>query len=234
MSKKRKLSEKVCLPFFVWSLRSRNGVWQADGRGNTVNPGRHSLGTKDYDEAMAKLQLLDRVQAVALGIADPGILASGKGMPLFLEDGKETYLKHAARPLIAGGVAEKSKQRYEAVLDKFVPWAKTQNLTCWNQIKRQHLCSYADWLQDEGYAYRTQFLELTTIKQAVNYFIFEQLLPIECKIHLLMRKASGTDTYSYRSEQVRAMLSHCKSRTGLAWMRLVIAGLSSLECGFPN
>jgi integrase len=81
-------------------------------------------------------------------------------------------------------------------------------------------------VQDEGYAYRTQFLELTTIKQAVNYFIFEELLPIECKIHLSMRKASGTDTYSYRIEQVRAMLSHCKSRPGLAWMRLVIAGLA--------
>ena len=121
MSKKRKSSEKIRLLFFVWSLRIRNGVWQADGRGNTVNPGRHSLGTKDYDEAMEKLQLLDRVQAVALGLADPGILGRNKGMPLFLEDGKKAYLKHAARPMIAGGACKKSQQRYKAVLDKLLP-----------------------------------------------------------------------------------------------------------------
>ncbi len=77
---------------------------------------------------------------------------------------------------------------------------------------------------EQGYAYRTHFLELTTIKQAVNFFISEELLPNECKIHLSMPKASGTDTYCYRLEEVRAMLKHCKSRPDLAWLRLVIAG----------
>ena len=226
MNKKRTSSEKVRLLFFIWSLRIRNGVWQADGRGNRVNPGRHSLGTKDHDEAMEKLQLLDKVQAVALGLADPSILSSPKTKSIALDDGKKMYLKHVARPFVTGGGVDKTKLRYDAVLSKSVPWAKQEGLNYWEHIKRRHLTSYADWLLEGEYEYATVFLELTTIKQVVNYFIREEMLPIECKIHMPLRKPSGTNTFCYTKEQLTAMADRCSSRSGLAWLHAIIAGLS--------
>ncbi|WP_254510285.1 tyrosine-type recombinase/integrase [Anatilimnocola floriformis] len=226
MSKKRKTKEKLRLPFFVWTVRDRDGVWQADGRGNTVNPGRHSLGTKDYEEGLEKLQLLDKVQAVALGLADPSILSPGTTKSIALDAGKDMYLKHVARPFVAGGGVDKTQQRYEAVLNKFVPWVKLEGLEYWEHIKRRHLTSYADWLLEGEYEYATVFLELTTIKQVFNYFIREELLPVECKIHMPLRKPSGTNTFCYTKEQLTAMADRCSSRSGLAWLRAIICGLS--------
>ena len=56
--------------FFVWKVFRRNGVYQADGRSNQYDLGRHSLGTKNWEEAKRELLLLDREMAVQNGKAE--------------------------------------------------------------------------------------------------------------------------------------------------------------------
>ena len=49
---RQRLAEKVIGRHFTWLLSRRRGVWYADGRsGNPTNAGRHSLGTRDEQEA---------------------------------------------------------------------------------------------------------------------------------------------------------------------------------------
>ena len=65
--------------YLRWRLRLRdNEVWYADGRGNKPNPGRHSLNTRDYEEARETLKTVDLAEAIRLGIATPdnGLLST--------------------------------------------------------------------------------------------------------------------------------------------------------------
>ena len=56
--------------YFKWRLRLRkNGYWQADSRGNNKLKGkRHSLGTKDLEEAKRLVHLLDEQMAAEQGL----------------------------------------------------------------------------------------------------------------------------------------------------------------------
>jgi hypothetical protein len=74
---------------------------------------------------------------------------------------------------VTGGARPSTQKRYRAVFDKFQPFAIKQRVQFWNDVTARLLERYAAWLDGEGYAYRTEFLELTTIKQAVNWFINE-------------------------------------------------------------
>ena len=59
MSKKRK-NQKFKAQFFIWLLSQRGTIYQADGRSNTINVGRHSLGTSIYQEAMLMNLIAER------------------------------------------------------------------------------------------------------------------------------------------------------------------------------
>jgi len=209
---------KINGEFFAWTLRSRNEIWHADGRGNRINPGRHSLGTRDYDEALEQLRQLDRLRAVELGLATAAQLRGERGKLLSLEDGKRLYLESRRLPRAAGGIGQKSADRYEDVLDKFVPFAREAGLEYWNHLKRHHLTAYAAWLDAESYSYGTEYLELTTIKQAVNYFVREEHLPADCRIYMPLPKPDGTDTHCYREEEVTAILAYCLAQPDLLWL----------------
>src|SRR4051812_32600869 len=168
MPKKTK-KEKITGRYFHWLLGRRNDVWYADGRSNESSVGRHSLGTKDYQEAVAALQQLDLVQAVRIGIADQIELDAAAPKLLSLEDGWELYRKHVSRPRVTGGGKPKSVKRYKAVFNKFIGYAQGEGVTTWNRVTTEVLQGYAAWLDGEGYAYRTEYLELTTLKQAINW-----------------------------------------------------------------
>ena len=70
MAKPRKYERFTC-KYFSWTLQTRNGIYWADGRSNLRNAGRHSLGTKNRDEAMEMLQRLDLTIAIENGMAAP-------------------------------------------------------------------------------------------------------------------------------------------------------------------
>src|SRR4051812_24621595 len=59
----------VVCAFFSWQLFRRDGVYYADGRGGAHQLGKHSLGTRDHDQALANLRQLDRHMAARRGLA---------------------------------------------------------------------------------------------------------------------------------------------------------------------
>ncbi len=217
-------TETVKCKYSVWGLRNRNGVWQADGRGNKPSLQRHSLNTRDREEALANLARLDLVMAVKSGRADPSALNASATASLPLEQGVALYLKHVQRPPIAGGAKPQTPKRYKAVFDKTIPFLKGMGIDFWNQLKTSHLEAYAAWLDGEGYAYATEFLELTTIKQAMNYLTTEGQVPQNCRIVMRLPKPTETDTYCWRPDEVTAIVQHCRE-TMLDWLADVFIAL---------
>jgi integrase len=224
---KKRINEKVVGPYFVWILSQRGGVFAADGRSNEINAGRHSLGTKDYDEALAAVQKLDLVVAVQLGLANASALDQPATALLTLEQGRELYMAHVKRPRVTGGAKPGTPKRYRAVFDKFFRFADGKSVTTWNQVTKHILEQYAAWLDGEGYAYRTEFLELTTLKQTIKWFVGDALLPSTCQIKLPLDKPTGTDTYCWRQVEVQAMVEHCGQNPELAWLGSVTTALAS-------
>ena len=225
MPKKRKY-ERVIANYFTWIVGSRSGVFYADGRSNAVSAGRHSLGTKDHDEAMLQLRELDRVCAVRLGLADRSILESTAKPPLMLAGGWDRYRLHVSRSRVAGGAKASTVKRYRAVFDKFIRFAAEHRIRSWNEVGKSALLSYAAWLDEEGYAYATEYLELTTLKQAIKWFVDEGDLPRSAIVCLQLSKPVGTGTYCWTADEVRAMVDRCRSHHALAWLGEVLVALA--------
>lgn len=223
---RKRANELVIGRFFTWKLFLRSGVYWADGRTNRQPAGRQSLATKDHVQALENLRHLDTVKAVELGLADECILDEGAVNQLSLDDGVDLYRAHVQRPRVTRGAGPKSWKRYRAVFDKAIPFFKETGIRFWNQLRKHHLESYAAWLDGEGYAYRTEFLELTTLKQANNHLIEEGHLPADCRIRLPLTKPTGTDTYCWRPEEVVAMLSLCERTPDLNWLGDVLTALA--------
>jgi integrase len=212
-----------------WRLhrRGENGSFYADGRSNAVNGGRHSLETNQLPEARRRLADLDRLVAVERGqIPESPVSDPSEPGPLSLADGRDLYLEHLARPAVTGGTTVRTRRRYAAVFEKFIAFALSRHVTHWHGVTRNILEAYGRWLEDAGYAYRTQTLELTTLKQAMRYMIGEGLLPERSRVHLPLRKATGTPTYCYSKEEVTAIIEHCRRHDGLGWLADVVTALA--------
>ena len=157
-------------------------------------------------EAVAKLDLLC---AIKQGRATPQD-ASVPAKTLTLVDGSQLYQAHVARPKIVGGAKPKTIKRYRPVFNKFVDFATSEGLQFWNEVTRKVLETYAAFLDDEGYALATEYLELTTLKQAMKWFVESDLLPAQCLIRLPVNKPHGTTTYCWRACQARWSIDHPK------------------------
>ena len=227
MARRRK-SEILQCAYFKWRIKPRaaSGVFQADGRSNKVDVGRHSLGTTDYNNALDALKQLDAVMAVRHGLAERSILEDGGQNLLDLETGRELYLSHVQRPAVLGGARPSSVKRYRAVLAKFETWANREGVRYWNSVTLQVLQDYGAWLDDEGYAYATEYLELTTVKQVFNYLIQAKEIPAQANFELKLTKPSDTTTYCYRDTEVEAMIRHCFATPSLHWLGGVIVALA--------
>jgi len=224
---RRKPPERIACRYYRWNLVVRKGIYYADGRSNKPGLGLRSLGTKNRDEALNRLQLLDHKIAVENGRAtteDSPTTKSDQTLPLNL--GRKRYEDHVQRPRIAGGVSKTSQKRYQAVLDKFVAFAKPRGIDYWSQVDRRLLEIYAAWLDKENYAYRTAYLELMTIKQVVKWMVRERLLPADRIIVMPLKKAIGTDRYCWTHAEVRAMQEHCLQQPDLVWLGRVIIALA--------
>ncbi|QDT71757.1 tyrosine-type recombinase/integrase [Lacipirellula limnantheis] len=225
MARKR-LNEVVNGQYFQWLLTVRNEVYQADGRRNKPSTGRHSLGTRSREEALGNLKLLDQQTAVKRGKLDAALLLPSDRQDVTLQAGVDKYLKHVGRPKVAGGADIATVKRYRAVFAKAQLYLQSQGITSWSQVTAPRLDDYLAWLDAEGYAYATEFLEGTTIKQLNKYLIGEDLLPLTCKLNRSLRRPTGTDTYCYRHEEVAAMIKHCSAIKSLGWLTEVIIGLA--------
>jgi integrase len=218
--------EVIAGSHFRWILIPRHGTWYADGRGNTPNPGRHSLGTKIRTEAVQRLAQLDRVKAVEFGLADAKILDENTQPVLGLKEGWSLYKEHLARPEVAGGASLKTRQRYAAIFDKFIPFAEKHGARDWNHVTDRLLSSYLAHLEKERYAARTLYAEGIVLKQIVRWLVNEKLIPHERLLKLSLKKVRGSDAYCYTPEQVEALIVHCHQRPKLRWLGEVILTLS--------
>jgi len=220
--------ERIVAPHFVWLLGQRHGIFVADGRSNKKDLGRHSLGTRDRQEALQLLTRLDATKAVEQGLADRSILDTTRTDRLSLTEGQRMYLQHVARPAVLGGATARTVKRYRAVFDKFIPFAQKEGVQDWQAAaSKSVLEAYGAWLDDEGYDYATEYLELTTLKQSIKWLVQEKKLPASCLVALPLRKPQGTTTYCYKPEEVQAVVDHCLGKDELAWLGEVIVALTT-------
>ncbi len=212
---------------FRWLIYERGGTYYADGRsGNPINAGRHSLDTSDAREAIENAKQLDLHRAVELGLADKSLLNQDQGQLLPLAEGVKQYLDYVRRPPVSGGAGKRTAARYKAVFDKFVPFADGRGVRHWNAVNKSLADAYAGWLDDEDYAYATEYLELTTIKQAMNWMTGDaRLLPASCAFAYPLKKPVGTTTYCYTPAEVGAMLARCAADPTLSWLGDVVVAL---------
>lgn len=225
MPKPRK-NECIRCVHFTWRLTRRAGVWYADGRSNVPNAGRHSLGVLDKGEALQQLPQLDRARAESLGLAPRSPAAESPLSPLLIEEGRKLYEKHVARPRVTGGTRLSTQKKYASIFNKFLAFVAARSVTVWNGVTAELLNAYAADLEAKGYAYKTLFNELTTIKQTVKWLIQAGHLTGVKPIELKLRKAESERPYCYRPEEIRAMLDHCCQDPELEWLMNIIIALA--------
>lgn len=226
MTRKR-TGQRYVGKYFRWTLRRRSGVWVADGRGNHTNAGRHSLGTRDSDEARKRLTALDHRIAVQFGLVKPAESQYSPIADLTLEAGRSLYLDHVARPQVTGGVRPSTLKRYRAVFDHFLRYLRNRGIATWNEVSDEVLGHYLGTrAKNEQAAFATQYLEGTTVKQAINYFIKKERLPSDRKLSVRLSKPQGTSTYCYRAEEVNAIIEHCFRTRGIHWLGNVCATMA--------
>ena len=213
----------IACEHFTWRLFRRKGVYYGDARGGKYNLGKHSLGTRDRDEALNRLRLLDQQKAVELGLANEN--ATRPGDAVTVVDGWKLYLEFGGRSSVLGGVSPGTLQRYGAVRDKHVKFCSKHGIVNWGDFSKQMMEKYGNRLS-RSFADRTVFLELTLIKSVTNWLIAEKKLPVDCKIDYPLRKPQGTDTYCYSAAEVAAMVNHCTNDPHLGWLGNVIIALA--------
>src|SRR5690348_10163742 len=91
---------KIASDYFTWILFTRDGVYYADGRGAGLK--KHSLGTRDQDEAIARLRRLDRKVAIERGLCIKSMETCDN--QLTIAAGWKKFLDHRGRPPVMGGV----------------------------------------------------------------------------------------------------------------------------------
>ena len=220
-------TERFAGEHFAWRLSRRAGVFQADGRINEPSLGRFSLGTRDRSEAIRELQRLDHVMAVKVGKIVGVPSQNSTGAPLPLERGQSMYLEYVGRPPSLRGACAKTVQRYGAVLNKFVRFAKDRGLLFWNQVDAAALVAYVTWLDKTDYNPRTQAFEVAALKSAVKWLISGKHVPAVDLSSCQVAKPKGTTRYCYTPEEVAAMLDLCERDPSLHWLRDVIVVLSA-------
>ncbi|WP_425614246.1 tyrosine-type recombinase/integrase [Anatilimnocola sp. NA78] len=78
----------------------------------------------------------------------------------------------------------------------------------------------------QKWADRTVYLELTLLKAINTWLINHKQLPSSAKIILPLKKPQGTDTYCYGSQEVTAIVNHCRADRKLIWMADLLMGLA--------
>lgn len=229
---KPRIRELVRCRHFAWRLGKRDGVWQADGRSNKQNAGRHSIGTHDRKEALELLHRLDAVVAADLGLAPR--LPEAVTRRLSLEEGRQLYEAHSKRPVALRGTQASTQKRYRTVFDKFIEFADGIHIRSWNEVTQDTLTDYATHPTDNDYAPKTIRNELVTLAQTIKYLIKKkQLVGVE-PFQMEYQDCESERAYCYRTEEIAAMVQHCRAQEALCWLAGVIIALACTSPNWPH
>jgi integrase len=215
----------IACEFFKWNLFRRDGVFYADARGGKYKLGKHSLGTKDPDEAIARLKALDLHWAIKLGLAKPE--AAKPTETTSITDGWQAFMDYCDRSPVLGGVSSGTSKRYRAVRDKHTKFCARHGITTWSEFDKAALEKYGNWLTRK-FAYRTVYFEATLLKSVNGWLIENKKLRVDAKLVYPLSKPEGTDTYCYSREEVAAMVKHGQAEPTLGWLANVIIALAHL------
>jgi site-specific recombinase XerD len=223
--KRRSTNAKIACESFEWKLFTRDGVYYADSRGRPHRLGKHSLNTRDREEALRNLRVLDRRLAVQKGLARPE--TSPAILCPTIADGWQLHLEHCGRPQILGGISAGSQKRYRAVRDKHGAFCARRGIVDWSRIDKASVEAFGHWMAADGYAPRTILLELNTVASVVKRLIETRRLPESSRFTLGLSKIDSCDAYCYSREQVAAMVDRCRSREDLVWLGDVLVALAT-------
>lgn len=223
---KQQKNEVVRCSYFAWRLYRRKGMYYADGRFKNKDAGRHSLGTKNKQEALQILFDLDRVRAEDLGLIPRSNPRTHCLQLLPLTEGWEQYQKHLHRPQIVGGIRESTFKKYRVTFRKFIPFAKSIGVETWNMVTNQTVSEYSCYLVSNNLKSKTIKNELVTLIQCVKWLIESEQLQGTNPITLKLKRAESQSPYCYRSEEVAMMIKHCHDKPQLQWLGNVIVGFA--------
>ena len=225
MPAKRRYEEILCR-HFAWKIFLRGKVYWADGRCGSISVGRHSLKARTKEEAKVALRRLDERIAVERGLVERERVTEDVNRQLPLEQGFDIYRGYMDRPEVSRGIRISTKKRYRPVFAHFREFCRPRRIHNWNQVNRSVVLDYGSFLEAQGYAPRTVYLELTTIKQILKYLIDEgHLLPTQ-SFRLRLSKPTSSDVHCYSIEEVRAILEHVAANPELAWLHRILMGLA--------
>ncbi len=211
---------------FSWVLRLRNGIWQADGRSNTIDAGRHSLGVADYDEAVKELMLLDQLRAEQLGLIPKSSVTISPIARLLIADGFKLHDEYLGRARAVGGVKKSTRRRCKARAKKFQMFCEAQRFQYWDQVREQILEAYAMHLEEKGLHQTTITLELKFLLKVARWLQKEGHVHREKPWQMSITRFESRSAYCYRTEEVAAMILHCRSNPELGWLADLIVGLA--------
>jgi integrase len=195
--------------FFTWKLYTVKGVYRADGRSNRIDLGRHSLGTRNREQAEKDLFLLDLKMAVDNGLAERSQLEDEGPSGLSLDQAFAIHVADRSKARVAGGVKPSSLKVYWKQWRKFLTFAGENRITHMGQINKELLNRYSGWLEARGTAPNYVAHLVRLIPQVINTLIETDHLGPERKIRLRMKKFEVEEAYAYTAEEFRAILNHC-------------------------
>jgi integrase len=210
--------ELIPCDYFAWRIFRRDETWYADGRAQ--NNKILSLGTKNKDEALRNLKLLDEKMAYHRGLIKR-IRSARLGKELSIEEGCILYRNHYARSTVIGGVAKETAKRYWNSLQKFREWCKSQGVMTFNVVDDRMLARFVTHLEKTNKP-KTIANDLFTLKQCIRYLKKEEELLDSPTIKLKLQRFESQKAYCYRDEEVHAMLQHCMTNPALNWLGNIV------------
>ena len=229
MPTKREAAYVQCR-YFHWLISKRGHVWRADGRSNDVNAGRHSLGTRDEDEARQLVHELDEKIAMKLGLIEQKAPVAKSGLTVL--KAIEKFRNHKKRPVSVGGVEPQTLQRYDRILNKFKTFARENRVRYATEISLELFDDYVCQLEEMDFAPTTIVTEMVLLKSVHQFCIDNKLLDPKFGFKYPLKRPSESLTYCPKRSEVEEILRICKAEQSLTWLHRVVTALAGTGLRF--
>ena len=226
----KRTSKLVKCRYFSWLLSLREGVWQADGRSNSINAGRHSLDTRDKKEAEQFVHELDEEMAIKIGLIERRAPRAKTG--LTISDAVEDFRKAKQRPIASGGVEPQTLGRYNRILNKFEAFVSDKRVKFVSEIDIELFDDYVAHLEELDFALSTITTELVLLKSVHQHCLDKKLLDPKFAFKFALKRPGVSLTYCPADLEINEILRICKADKSLDWLFRVVSVLSNTGLRF--